>query len=1139
MRSLSRARTHARLIRTRLGLEMAGLLGRVVAYIESKTGHDLELQPVSASALRGSKAEVNSADGCLYYDQALTGFELLFVLLHELGHLELHHRLKQVDTLPDPIISSIYANDGSAAVARYNPRAQEEAEANAFALEFLCPSDEAFRLWHEGNLTSQIAARLGVPVYVVRLQLAEALYQVAYGAPRTAPSQDQPLFECDESQRAAATSTGAPVLVNAGPGTGKTATLVRRIAYLLDVHRAHPEQFLVLTFSNEATDELRQRIASRFGEDIASAITISTFHGFGVSLLHHYGHFDGVDAQACIMDEAGQRELVTSLLAEVPCGTLLNLARPHETVELIVQHLDYLKDRLYTPETLAAALAGWQPSAAEQTRYAQAQEVLGLFRRYEEARSARKLLDFADLIALPIRILTHEEAIRTTYRQRYPWVLVDEYQDVCRSVASLLRLLCGPDNPPWVVGDPRQAIFRFRGAAPENVQAFQEDFPGARPFHLTINYRSCSDVVEEANHLARLMHAAQPGGTGAFEAWQPHPSNPTAFGLPAVRIAVATSDKAEQQGIVQQVCSWRTAGAALSDIVVLARRNIDVRNIVLALGAAEIPATTSGLATAEGVAGDLANLITLADHPRSALPRLAETLGRSRFERTTIDAVIKPALATLDAHGHFASEDYGEGAELAQEMVRAWEALNAEKFAGDAFTQICVFLFEGSDCLRRLLRQPASAERALAFDEIVTSLSKAASYRFTHPKSEAWVSRKGFAALFRQSLSASAYSLLPAKTHVDAVRVMTCHAAKGLEFPCVIAAGQTLSQMTSPYAWLPPALTPDPDEDTRQADALLFVSVTRAKRAVMVSYATSASGTPHARARAPVELLPTWQEARRIPTTQLPSVAPVRQHVEIPTVWGGHTRQALGSHTLRQEHCAIRTYLTDFLGVRFPLNDGPLYPIFYQITRAVLEKIVLQAQERGRPLDPAEGHALFVTDWSAHPSASSHPHHPIYFTLGGQYAERFALAYHPQPRAETFLDLQVSEQQTDFPLRLELVTLYQAAGGDVVSIAFRPESLADKTNATGLRWGDFRTHRTPFVVLKRLYPTLRPSVFSGEDGVLYPFLWPATRYFEEESRTLGHRVAAFARGVFIQQIREWDCDNRCDCRLACPYWMQQ
>ena len=205
----------------------------------------------------------------------------------------------------------------------------------------------------------------------------------------------------------------------------------------------------------------------------------------------------------------------------------------------------------------------------------------------------------------------------------------------------------------------------------------------------------------------------------------------------------------------------------------------------------------------------------------------------------------------------------------------------------------------------------------------------------------------------------------------------------------------------------------------------------------------------------------------------------------------------------------------------------------------MLEKIVLQAQARGRPLDPAEGRTLFITDWAAHPAASSHPHHLLYAAIGEQYAERFTLAYAPQPRAETFLDLQVCEQQTGFPLRLELVTLYQAAGGDVVSIAFRPESLADKPNAPGVRWGDFRAHRTPFVVLKRLYPTLRPYVFSGEDGILYPFLWPAARYLEEENRTLGQRVDAFARGVFIQQVREWDCDNRCDCRLACPYWMRQ
>jgi hypothetical protein len=255
-------------------------------------------------------------------------------------------------------------------------------------------------------------------------------------------------------------------------------------------------------------------------------------------------------------------------------------------------------------------------------------------------------------------------------------------------------------------------------------------------------------------------------------------------------------------------------------------------------------------------------------------------------------------------------------------------------------------------------------------------------------------------------------------------------------------------------------------------------------------------------------------------------------------MWGGHTRQPLGSHGLSQERCAIRTYLIDFLGVRFPLNHIPLYPIFYHITRAVLEKMVLLAHERGRSIDPAEGRILFTEGWNAHPLASRHPHHPIYFALGGQYAERFALAYHPQPRADGFLDLSISEHHTGVPLRLELVTLYSAAGGDVVTIAFRPESLAGKANDTGVRWGELRAHRTPFVVLKRLHPTLRPYIFSGTDGILYPFLWPASRYLEEANRTLGSRVDAFARGMFVQQVREWDCD-RCNCRLACPYWMTQ
>jgi len=225
-----------------------------------------------------------------------------------------------------------------------------------------------------------------------------------------------------------------------------------------------------------------------------------------------------------------------------------------------------------------------------------------MFRAYEVAKSARQRIDFADLIALPTRILMAHPELMQQYREKYVWVMVDEYQDVSRAVARLLCHLCGAENPPWVVGDTRQAIYRFRGAAPENVEQFAQDFPGARVFHLTTNYRSCASIIQAANQLAMLMEAPDHTTPDYPERWIP-PQNPCgALGDPAVAVAIADADRAEQAGIVAQVRHWLAMDVPAQDIAILARRNIDVRNIVLALGTRGIPATTSGLLTAEGPA---------------------------------------------------------------------------------------------------------------------------------------------------------------------------------------------------------------------------------------------------------------------------------------------------------------------------------------------------------------------------------------------------------------------------------------------------------------------------------------------------------------------------------------------------------
>jgi hypothetical protein len=705
MRSLKRARERARDCRCKIGGVKEGLLERVVAYLEDE--HQIELIPANSHFLQNGHALLKPAEGCLYYDRKYDDDRAarLKVILHELGHLELHGRLKKLCSEPDPVYGSIYAASGAGRLTRYNPRAQEEAEANAFATEFLCPQDEAFLLWQSSPDSSFVGDRFGVSVHTVHAQLAEALFWVAGGEAGASGKKRFTGFECDDSQIAAATFTGAPALVCAGPGTGKTATLVRRVEYLLDERGAEPESLLVLTFSNEAAQELEERIADRFGEQIAARIRISTFHGFGVSFLHHHGQLAGIDA--LVLDEAGQGELVNSILGKADCERLLKLKRPSETVMRIVEHINYLKNRLLTPESLAAALDHWELAESDRVKQA-ARQFLRIFRLYEDEKAARQRADFADLIALPIRILESEKELADRYRKKYRFVLVDEYQDVSRSVATLLRHLCGPQNPPWVVGDARQAIYRFLGAAAENVEDFKKDFPGGETLDLNVNYRSCREIVIVANQLDSLMERE---GAEYIERWLAARTNPSSFGERPVRVSVAHSDLAEQEGVAALIDDWIKQGVAPGEIAALARRNIDVRNIALALGRLGIKAVAAGLATPEGAAGDLACVATFADRPKTSLPRIAIALGRGRFEKSVINSVVRWISDTADDEGNFAARGDGAGDELASEIRRAWRCLLLYKHSGDAFTKMCAFLFDASDYLRRIRCLPGPNAR--------------------------------------------------------------------------------------------------------------------------------------------------------------------------------------------------------------------------------------------------------------------------------------------------------------------------------------------------------------------------------------------------------------------------------------------
>jgi uncharacterized protein (TIGR00375 family) len=259
------------------------------------------------------------------------------------------------------------------------------------------------------------------------------------------------LDRLDALQRVAASAPGGPLLIVAGPGTGKTRTLTHRIAYLCAELDVYPEECLAVTFTRRAAEELRQRLSGLLGP-VAEDVTVATFHSLGLAILREHPEVVGLSPAFRVADESER----IAALVEAGAGT-----------------------------------------------EAQARKMLGkvdetLRERYAKALRARDLVDLDELVSLPVAILSGDERLVEHYRGRWRWVFVDEYQDVDPTQYELLRLLVPADGNLCAIGDPDQAIYSFRGADVSFFLRFGQDFQDARIVRLTRNYRSAAPIVAAA-----------------------------------------------------------------------------------------------------------------------------------------------------------------------------------------------------------------------------------------------------------------------------------------------------------------------------------------------------------------------------------------------------------------------------------------------------------------------------------------------------------------------------------------------------------------------------------------------------------------------------------------------------------------
>jgi len=289
------------------------------------------------------------------------------------------------------------------------------------------------------------------------------------------------LTHLNPEQRSAVLHRDGPLLILAGAGSGKTRVITYRIAYLIGDGHARPDEVLAVTFTNKASEEMRQRVQALLGED-CGRIWLSTFHALCARLLRREGPAIGLSRDFVIYDTADQLAAVRQAMRELDIDE--RLLAPRQALGRI----SAAKNRMEGPAEIRSAGFSFRDD-----------QIARVFEHYAQALARASALDFDDLLLKTVELVESSERVRERYAMRFKYLMVDEYQDTNRPQYLLIRRLAGHHRNLCVVGDPDQSIYKWRGADLRNILDFEQDFPEATIVRLEQNYRSTQVILDAAS----------------------------------------------------------------------------------------------------------------------------------------------------------------------------------------------------------------------------------------------------------------------------------------------------------------------------------------------------------------------------------------------------------------------------------------------------------------------------------------------------------------------------------------------------------------------------------------------------------------------------------------------------------------
>lgn len=638
---------------------------------------------------------------------------------------------------------------------------------------------------------------------------------------------DQLLDGLNPQQRQAVVHEGSPLLIVAGAGSGKTAVLTRRIAYLMAARGVGVGQILAITFTNKAAAEMRERVVGLVGEK-ARYMWVSTFHSTCVRILRNQAALiEGLNSNFSIYDADDSRRLLQMV------GRDLGLDIKRYSPRLLANAISNLKNELIDPHQ---ALAGLTEDSDDLAR-----AVASVYDEYQRRLRAANALDFDDLIDETVAVLQAFPQIAQYYRRRFRHVLVDEYQDTNHAQYVLVRELVGRDSndgiPPGelcVVGDADQSIYAFRGATIRNIEDFERDYPDTRTILLEQNYRSTQNILSAANSVI-----ARNAGRREKRLW-------TDAGAGELIVGYVADNEHDEARFVAEEIDALAEGSEITynDVAVFYRTNNSSRSLEEVLIRAGIPYKVVGgvrfyerkeirdivayLRVLDNP-GDAVSLRRILNTPRRGIGDRAEACVAVYAENTGVgfgDALVAAAQGKVPMLNTRAEKAIAGFVEMFDELRGRLD---------DDLGELVEAVLERTG-YRRELEASTDPQELARLDNLNELVSVAHEFSTDRENAAALgpddedVPDTGVLADFLERVSLVADADEIPEHGAGVVTLMTLHTAKGLEFPVVFVTGWE-------DGMFPHMRALDNPTELSEERRLAYVGITRARQRLYVSRA--------------------------------------------------------------------------------------------------------------------------------------------------------------------------------------------------------------------------------------------------------------------------------------------------------------